>query len=355
MMLFLPVISYPFSTQKPEEVKIGLLIPDKNALAAKNGAELAIRVINKTSSNVKFSLVVHTMEGAWGAGADEAVKLIFDDKVAAIVGSHDGRNAHLVEQACTKSGVVFLSAWTGDPTLSQAFVPWFFNVAPGNTIQAEVLTGLVFKNSKTVKTALITDQEYDSKSVSKSFLHCIKQQRITDPVKFEITSSNNNLPSIIDDIKKQNITKIVFFANTANTEQLVSLMQKNSMKVEVFAPLIILNENQVPVKELKVFEGIQAISSKHWVGAEAEKFRIDYKTLSGTQPGCVAAYAYDAVKILAEVIISAGTERESIQKALLSTPFKGVTGEFRFDKMGNRIGNITVIKIENGLPVEVSY
>ena len=46
------------------------------------------------------------------------------------MGSHDGRNAHLVEQVATKSQVVFLSAWASDPTLSQAFVPWFFSCVP---------------------------------------------------------------------------------------------------------------------------------------------------------------------------------------------------------------------------------
>ena len=119
-------------------LKIGLLISDKNAVAAKNGAELAILQANKMGgfNGRSFELVVRSMEGPWGSGAKEAVKMIFDDEVCAIMGSIDGRNAHVVEQVTTKSRTVFLSVWSGDPTLSQAFVPWFFSCVPNNNQQA---------------------------------------------------------------------------------------------------------------------------------------------------------------------------------------------------------------------------
>src|SRR5512133_2520626 len=96
------------SQQSKEPLKIGLLIPDNESLAARQGAELAIRIANqKAGSNGKnFSLVVKSMEGPWGTGSKQAVSLIFDENVCAIMGSHDGRNAHLVEQACTKARVV---------------------------------------------------------------------------------------------------------------------------------------------------------------------------------------------------------------------------------------------------------
>ncbi len=79
------------------------------------------------------------MEGPWGTGSKQAVELIFDEEVWAILGSHDGRNAHLVEQVSAKSRVVFMSAWSGDPTLSQAFVPWFFNCVFNDLQVSDVL------------------------------------------------------------------------------------------------------------------------------------------------------------------------------------------------------------------------
>ncbi len=121
-------------------IKIGLLIQDSSWTSAVHGAELAISKTNDNGglNGRKFQLVVRSMEGPWGTGSKQAVDLIFEEKVWALIGLHDGRNAHLVEQAATKSQVVFLSAWSGDPTLSQAFVPWFFNCVPNDNQQAAV-------------------------------------------------------------------------------------------------------------------------------------------------------------------------------------------------------------------------
>ena len=124
-----------------DTIKIGLLIPGIQFFAARNAAEMAVKEANMQGGckGIPFSLTVHTMEGPWGTGSKEAVNLIFDDDVWAILGSHDGRNAHLVEQVTAKTKVVFVSAWAGDPTLSQAFVPWYFSCVPNNIQQAKIL------------------------------------------------------------------------------------------------------------------------------------------------------------------------------------------------------------------------
>jgi branched-chain amino acid transport system substrate-binding protein len=133
-----------------KSVKIGLLIPDNNSVAARQGAELAVRKANEDGGfqGRPFELVVRSMEGPWGTGSKQAVSLIFEEKVWALMGSHDGRNAHLVEQAATKAIVPFVSAWAGDPTLSQAFVPWFFNCVPNDSQQAETLIDEIYTKRK---------------------------------------------------------------------------------------------------------------------------------------------------------------------------------------------------------------
>ena len=157
-LLFLPVISYaqgPLSV--PEIIKIGLLIPESGYIAAKNGAELAIRKANEMGGFAKyqFHLIVRSMEGPWGTGSKQAVTLVFDENVVAILGSHDGRNAHLVEQVTAKSRVVFLSAWSGDPTLAQAFVPWFFNSIYNDIQLADALIDEIYTKRSLDKIAVI--------------------------------------------------------------------------------------------------------------------------------------------------------------------------------------------------------
>ena len=53
----------------------------------------------------------------------------------------------------------------------------------------------------------------------------------------------------------------------------------------------------------------------------------------------VAAYAFDGMNLLIEAIRTSGSpEREKIQNYLTNAAYEGVTGTFRFDDMGNRIG-----------------
>ena len=153
-------------------IKIGLLVQDSSYTSVIQGAELAIRKANEKGglNGRQFELVVRSMEGPWGTGSKQAVDLIFGEKVWAIMGSHDGRNAHLVEQATTKSTVVFVSVWSGDPTLSQAFVPWFYNCAPNDNQQSASLIEEVYNKRKFKKIALVYSNDYDSKIVLNSFL-----------------------------------------------------------------------------------------------------------------------------------------------------------------------------------------
>ncbi|HKK42569.1 MAG TPA: hypothetical protein VJ963_09190, partial [Bacteroidales bacterium] len=124
-----------------DTIKIGLMVTDNNSVSAVNGARLALDEINhrKTGESHYYALVVKSMEGIWGTGSVETVNLIYQDKVWAVLGSHDGRNAHLVEQVIAKQHYVFLSAWATDPSLSQAFVPWYFSCVYNDVQQATSL------------------------------------------------------------------------------------------------------------------------------------------------------------------------------------------------------------------------
>ncbi len=168
------------------KIKIGLLIQDSSYISVVQGAELAVRNANSKGglNGRRFLIVVRSMEGPWGTGSKQAVDLIFEEKVWALLGAHDGRNAHLVEQAATKSQVVFVSAWSGDPTLSQAFVPWFFNCVPNDRQQAGSLIEEIYNRRKIIQVAVVYGNDYDSKTALDNFLKQAKMSGKPEPVLF---------------------------------------------------------------------------------------------------------------------------------------------------------------------------
>lgn len=337
-----------------QTVKIGLLIPDSKSIAAVQGAELAIREANeKESLNGRhFQLVVRSMEGPWGTGSKEAVNLIFEEKVWALLGSHDGRNAHTVEQAATRSIVVFVSAWTSDPTLSQAFVPWFFNCIPNDNQQVASLIEEIYNKRKLNKTAVISCNDYDSKMTLVSFLKSVEKSEKPDPVQFNYEDHSLNLNDLSDRIRKAKVNCIVLFCPPRDAIKITGQLRQKEINLPLFGSLMLLNENELSPDELQTYDNILSVPSGIWAGTENQIFRQEYQKTYKKLPGMVASFSYDGMSVLIEAIRNAGSnDRELMQKSLQKINFRGVTGSIQFDEKGNRMGNFETVIIKNGVPV----
>ncbi|NMC36990.1 MAG: ABC transporter substrate-binding protein [Bacteroidales bacterium] len=336
-----------------DDVRIGLLVPDKISVAAIQGAELAICEANKKGSlnGKNFRLVIRSMEGPWGTGSKQAVDLIFNEKVWVLLGSHDGRNAHLVEQAATKSIVVMVSAWSADPTLSQAFVPWFYNCVPNDLQQAETLSKEIFDIRKLKSFAVIYDQEYDSGQALSSMLRVLKADNRPVPLQLSYEDYQDSIQGLLDKIIGSKAGCVLLFCSPKVSFRLFTLVRNAKPDIPVFGTLSVLNEDELTESELKCFdEGFQVTSSE-WNSQKCRDFIRDYNEKYGIHPGMVAAYAYDGMGLIIEAARRAGSnDRARIQKALSEITFSGITGNISFDARGNRSDNYRLVSIGNGLP-----
>lgn len=337
-------------------IKIGLLIPDNKFVEAKFGAALAIQEANERGrvNGQKFQLVTRSMEGPWGTGSKEAVNLIFDEEVWAIMGSHDGRNAHLVEQVTTKTRTVFLSAWASDATLSQAFVPWYFSCVPNDNQQAFALTDEIYKKRKITKIATVSNTSYDSKLALESFLKEAKAVGQPDPTQLfynEINQKEFNV--LINRIQKNDVNGIVLFGRPSASFRIINKLRQNNMSQPVFGPLSLLGEDEFVVTGLESYENIMLISSVNWLGFKGISFKKEFQKKYDKLPGTVAAYAYDGMNLLIEAIRNTGFDREKIQETMSKIDYKGVTGTIRFDVKGNRVDAADLIVLDNGSTVKI--
>jgi len=336
-----------------DTIKIGLLIKNRNSVAAINGAEIAIQEANdKGGCNGKpFKLEIRFMEGPWGTGSKEAVSLIFEEKVWAIMGSHDGRNAHLAEQATAKTRIVFLSAWAADPTLSQAFVPWYFSCVPNNTQQAEVLTDKINNRNNFRKVAVISENTYDAGFALKSFVNKITISSKTDTFLIHYNTTDIDFSSLVEKIKSANPQCIALFGTPPSTVKIIKLLKERGIKIPVFGTLSLLDDNDLPDSNLSVYEGINIISSEHWFSPEGIVFKDKFMKKYGYEPGSVSAYAYDGMNLIIESVRFAAPDKDKMQEAMANIKHKGVTGTIQFDERGNRKGPFKLMFIKDGHPV----
>ena len=337
--------------QLPDTVKIGFLIPDKNSKAALNGAEIAISRANREGgfNGKPFKLAVRTMDGPWGTGSTQAVNLIFDENVWAIVGSHDGRNAHLVEQVTTKARIVFLSVWSSDPTLSQAFVPWFFSTVPNDLQQADAFIEEIFNKRKISKTAIISDNSYDSNLAVESLLKRIKAAGKATPLLVKYENPDKDINLITEKINKGNPGSIILFGRPIASSRIIYALNLTDNNHIIFGALSLLDENSLSIQELKYFEHVDFISSGS--SSESGRFTKDYQKKFGESPGIVAAYSYDGMNCLIKAIRISGLDRVEIQKSLAKIRLEGVTGVIQFDDKGKRIGTPVFMEMKNGILV----
>ena len=345
-------ISSQVTKESYKIIKIGLLLQDSKTVQARHGAEMAIRKANEKGriNGRSFQLVTRSMEGSWGTGSKMAVDLIFNEKVCAILGSHDGRNAHLVEQVAAKAQVVFLSAWASDPTLSQAFVPWFFNCVPNDLQQAEAIIDEIYTKRRISKIAAISDDGYDSKLALKSFLKKMKITGKAEPMQFSYDNSLKDFSALLDQIRKADVKGIILFGQPGTSIKLIEKLRQMNMNQQVFGSLSVLGEDEHFGYDLKNFEDVVLISSVNYLNSDGLAFQNEFLKNFGQMPGEAAAYAFDGMNMIIDAAQNSGTDRESVQKALAGIHYNGVTGSIQFDDKGNRIGAANLIEIKNGTP-----
>lgn len=358
LVMLLLIVQGVQASQNPEvpdePVKIGLLIPDNKSNAARNGAEMAIRKANENGgfNGRQFQLIIRSMEGPWGTGSKEAVDLIFEEKVWAIMGSHDGRNAHIVEQVATKARIVFLSAWSGDPTLSQAFVPWYFSCVPNDLQQASALIGEIYNKRETSKIAIVSDNDYDSKMASGSFVKKAKIAGKPEPLQIFYNNSSQDFNDMLDKINAADISCIILFGQPSASLKIIQQIRQRKMNLPVYGSLLVQGEKELQDEELRDYEGTILVTQGDWLSSKCLSFQEEFQRIYGNKPGIVAAFAYDGMNLIIEAIKNAGLDREKIQKSLAKIHYDGITGVIQFDDKGNRVGVPGLMQIKNGIPVD---
>lgn len=320
-------------------VNIGLLIQDKSEFAAVQGAELAVMIANKSGglNGIPFRVITKSMEGPWGTGSKQAVSLVWDDKVCALIGSHDGRNAHLVEQASAKSITPFISAWTSDPTLSQAFIPWFFNCVPNDEQQAEAITDEIFKKNRLRKTIVITDYSYDSNQALKSYLKIVSQKGYSKPLTLNYDSCSKTPGRFLSDIKSSDAECIILLSGPVASFHMIELLKKSGISTKVYGSFLNLNENKLSEYEYQKLRKAVIFPDAGWSATKLADFEKNYKLQYGKTPGAAAAFSFEATNVLIEAIrVSGNTNNDKITQALSQQKYEGITGKVQFDNLGIR-------------------
>jgi branched-chain amino acid transport system substrate-binding protein len=151
LVLLMTVFLMPTGAMATEEIKIGVIYPLTGGAAAagrelRAGAELAAEIANsvmadlpmtmaqnsgiKSLGGAKIKLIFKDHEGNPTLGADQAKKLILDDKVDGILGCYFSSVTKTVSAVCEQYGIPMINGSSTSPALTERGFKWFWRTTP---------------------------------------------------------------------------------------------------------------------------------------------------------------------------------------------------------------------------------
>lgn len=340
------VVNAQMGIEENDYFSIGLLVNAHNETAAVCSAEMAVNQINKNGGlkGKPLKLIVRSIEGSWGAGSSEVVDLVFKEKVVAILGSIDGRNSHLAEQVIAKTQVMYLSVWASDPSLSKAYVPWYFSLVPTDEQQAIFMLEELSVKKRFQKILVIKDQTYDAEQALKSLLAASNgfEGLSISSISYQNLGSNDLQIAI----ENNRLDAIILLGRQGSVSGIINDLQGYKKTIPVYTNLSAQASKNYSLSQIEFKDQFGEITSGSSEVSKENDFQKEYLMKCHVNPGPVAAYAYDGIMVLSQAIKQSGNDLEDLQQSMSQINYQGVTGTVQFDSQGRlkNTGELLLIK-----------
>ena len=318
------------------KIKIGLLVPSESHVEAVYGAQYVVDRINEQGGLLgsEVELLVRYLDGPWGQGTNQVVDLVYKEKVMAILGAHHGRNAHLVEQVIAKTQIPFISAWASDPTLSQAFVPWYFSCTPNSNSQALAFEKELLQKKGHRKILLVSDGSYDANLDREHFL---KMADTKGKLNMEQLDYRNQQTSETD-FSAASYDAVILFGEPSSLGTAFSKLQENYGRTMVYGSFTMLGEGAFAHFDAEGLNKLKVMGSGSWLAMDQEPWHMEFVKEFNRRPGATVAYTYDATSLLLNAIRASVADGSGLLEHISKTEYNGLTGVISFDTRGNRRG-----------------
>jgi branched-chain amino acid transport system substrate-binding protein len=365
-----------------DEIRIGFLAPlydhPDQVLGNHmlNGATMAIDDANAAGGygGKPFRLVTHndydnwqmgtaaapaaSRESAiWGAASNDAVRMIYDDKVWAMFGSISAESTHIALRLTLKAETPLINSASTDPTIPETIIPWYFTDIQDDREQGYTLARHIYTELGLKRVALLrVNDRYGRFGVIK-FRDA--SRRLGHPVVIEqkFRRGDTDFRRELQVIEDSRVDAIVLWTDVGPAAMILKQMQELGMKHRVFGSHRTIsgtsgaNADDLVKLAGPAAEGFEAVfpydpnrTDPRWLD-----FNTRYEARFHEKPDHFAALAYDAMQILRDAICRAGLNKGRIRDALTGIEsHQGVTGDMVFDPNSKNISPLFLARVHNG-------
>ena len=286
----------------------------------------------------------------WGAASNDAVRMIYDDKVWAMFGSISSESTHIALRLTLKAETPLVNSASTDPTIPETIIPWYFTDIQDDRVQGYTLARHIYTELGLKRVALLRiNDRYGRFGVIK-FRDA--SRRLGHPVVIEqkFLKGDVDLHRQLQVIEDSRVDAIVLWTDIEQTAMILRQMQELGMKQRVFGSHRTIGDELIKLagSAAENFEAVYPYDPSRkdprWTD-----FVARYEARYHVKPDHFAALAYDQMRILLDAICRAGLNKARIRDALTGlTSYKGVTGDMAFDPNCKNVAPLFLARVHNG-------
>ncbi len=356
------------------EIRIGFLAPlydhpdQASGNRMLNGATMAIDEANAAGGygGKPFRLITHNDydnwqissagtgaskdSAIWGAASNDAVRMIYDDKVWAMFGSISSESTHIALRLTLKAETPLVNSASTDPTIPETIIPWYQTVIQDDRVQGYTLARHIYTELGLKRVALLrVNDRYGRFGVLK-FKDA--SRRLGHPVVIEqkFMPGDTDFRHQLQVIQDSRVDAIVLWTDIGPAAAILQQMQELGMKQRAFGSHRTIGDELIKLagSAAEAYEGVYPFDPNRadplW-----QDFITRYESRYHEKPDHFAALAYDQMRILLDAICRAGLNKGRIRDALTGlTRYKGVTGDMIFDPNCKNIAPLFLGRVHDG-------
>jgi branched-chain amino acid transport system substrate-binding protein len=323
-----------------------------------NGTRLAIEALNGRGvviggKKVRFELVAEDDAGEPRQATNVAQKLA-DAKVNGVVGHQTSGTTIPASKIYYTAGIPQISHSSTSPKYTRQGFNTTFRVVANDTQLGRALGRYAVKGMAARRVAVIDDRTAYGQGLATEFTKGLQQAGGTVVAREFTTDKATDFSSILTKIRATKPDLVFYGGMNAVAGPMLRQMKQLGMNTKM------MGGDGICSDEIAKLSG-GAMADDQVVCAEAggvegtgkaamDNFRAAYKKRFGIDVQINAPYAYDAVMVLAEAMVKAGSAAPAkYLPEVAKTRYQGVTGAIAFDQYGDiRDGTLTLYTFKRG-------
>jgi len=329
--------------QEAKVYRIGAVLPlngsaESYGRSVQNGLMLALEEINKAGGIKGKQLDILTEDD----GSDEkkavekANSLISSSNVPLIIGGVTSNLALAIEPVCEEKKVVLLSPTASSPKLT-GIGPYFFRNYPSDTLEGRVMAEYAVRRMKVRSAAILyIDNEY-GQGITKVFKDRFGELGGTISFEKAYPAGTTDFDDYVKQIKANPPDAVYLPGYYTEIAEILKEMKSQKIQAKLMStqgmaqPMIL----EIAAEEAEGIVYPQPPYDPDGGDPEIKRFVDAYKAKYPTKPDVQAAFAYDALRIVAKAIENCANYPQDLRARLADTNFRGVTGEVEFTSSGD--------------------